>query len=135
MAKQFYPSYLDAVQQGSINLLTDTIKAALVDSGVYTFSTAHDFYNDVSAGVAGTPQALTSKTLSGGALDAADLTYAGVVAAGSVNSVEAVVLYKDTGTPSTSPLICYLDGVTLTLNGSDVIVTWGAYIFKLGATA
>ena len=70
---------------------------------------------------------------SGGAADANDVTFTSVTGA----SIEAIVLYKDTGTDSTSPLIAFIDtatGLPITPNGGDIIVTWdnGANkIFKL----
>lgn len=58
--------------------------------------------------------------------DAADVTFSAV----SGNSVEALVIYKDTGTPSTSPLIAYIDtvssGLPVTPNGGSISVTWNA---------
>jgi hypothetical protein len=43
-------------------------------------------------------------------------------------SIEAIVIYKDTGTESTSPLIAIIDTATrslpITPNGGDIIVTW-----------
>ena len=111
---------------GGINLSTDTIKVALVDTGVYTFSAAHDFYDDVSAGVVGTPQTLGSKTTTNGVFDAADVTYTAV----SGNSCEAVVIYKDTGNPATSNLIAYIDtvasGLPVTPDGGDIAINWNA---------
>lgn len=136
MASSFYPSALTSLLKGDIDLESGTVKAALVDTGVYTFSTAHDFYDDVSAGVAGTPATLSSKTFTDGVFDAADVTISAVAAAGSVDSVNAVVIYVDTGTASTSPVVAYLDGLALALNGSDIEVAWDASgIFALGATA
>lgn len=105
---------------------------ALVDTGTYTYSSAHDFYNDVS-GVVGTPQTLGSKTTTSGVADAADVTFTAV----SGNTVEALIIYKDTGVSSTSPLIAYIDsatGLAATPNGGDITVTWDSgsnKIFKL----
>ena len=51
---------------------------------------------------------------------------------------EALVIYKDTGTESTSPLIMYIDtatGLPVTPNGGDITVTWDNgtnKIFKVG---
>ncbi|MNC44515.1 hypothetical protein D3C75_934250 [compost metagenome] len=42
-------------------------------------------------------------------------------------SIEAIVIYADTGTESTSPLIAFIDtatGLPITPNGGDIIVTW-----------
>lgn len=129
MAAAFYPSFLKLALDGDIDLLVDTIKVALVDTGTYTYSSAHDFYDDVSAGVVGTPGTLDSKTTTAGVFDAADE----VISSVSGNSIEAVVLYKDTGVAGTSPLICFIDGLSLTPNGGNITVQWNASgIFKIG---
>lgn len=134
MANALYDKGREAFLSGSINMASDTIKAALIDTGTYTVNLAtHDFWDDVSAGVVGTPVTLGSKTVTAGVFDAADSTFATVTGA----SVEAIVLYKDTGTPSTSPLIAYIDtgtGLPVTPNGGDILITWdngASKIFKL----
>lgn len=137
MANTLYDKGRQRFLEGQFNWLTDTIKCILVDTGAYTanFST-HEFLSDIptSARIGTTSGvALTSKTTDGGAADAADITFSSVTGA----SIEALVLYKDTGTEGTSPLIAYIDtatGLPITPNGGDIIVTWdnGANrIFKL----
>lgn len=111
-------------QNPSIDLDTDTIKVALVDTGTYTFSAAHQYYSSVT-GVVGTPVTLTSKTVTNGAFDAADVTFTAVTGA----SVEALVVYKDTGSAATSPLIAFIDTGTnlpVTPNGGDITIQWNA---------
>lgn len=113
----------------------DTIKAVLVDTGSYTPNLAtHEFLSDVggSSRIA-TSGAFAGKATTGGAADANDVTFTSVSGA----SIEAIILYKDTGVEGTSPLIAYIDtatGLPITPNGGDIIVTWdnGANkIFKL----
>ena len=115
--------------------MTDTIKVYLVDTGAYTpVVGTHEYLSDIptSARIAG-PVTLTSKTTTGGAADAADITFTSV----SGTSIEAIVIYSDTGTESTSPLIAFIDtatGLPITPNGGDIIVTWDNgtnKIFKL----
>ena len=118
--------------KGDIDLENDTIKVALIDVADYTFSAAHDFWDDALAGAVGTPQALTSKTFTSGVFDAADATIPTV----SGDPCEALILYKDTGDPATSPLIAYLDtgvtGLPVTPNGGNITVQWnGSGIFAL----
>lgn len=124
MANALYPSFKELLLGGDIDLATDTIKAALIDTGAYTYSAAHDFWNDASAAVIGTPQTLASKSIASGIFDAADVTFTAVTG----NSVEAIILYKDTGTASTSPLIAYLDtgvtGLPVTPNGGNIAIAW-----------
>lgn len=128
MAAAFYPTGLKAILDADIDLLADTIKCALIDTGTYTYSSAHDFYNDVS-GVVGTPGTLDNKTTTGGVFDADDELFTSV----SGNSIEAVIIYKDTGNPATSPLIAYIDGLSLTPNGGNITAQFNASgIFAIG---
>lgn len=135
MSNALYDKGRQRFLEGSFNWLTDTIKCVLVDAAAYTVNlSVHEFLSDVagSARIAG-PVALASKTSTGGAADASDVTFTAV----SGPSIEAIILYKDTGTESTSPLIAYIDtatGLPITPNGGDIIITWdnGANkIFKL----
>lgn len=120
---------------GSIDWDTDTIKAVLVDHAVDTPSPASDQnLSDIAVGArVATSAAFTSKTVTAGVADAADVTLPTVSGA----TVESVVLYKDTGTESTSRLIAFIDtatGLPVTPNGGDIILQWdnGANkIFKL----
>lgn len=102
-----------------------TVKVALVDTGTYTYSSAHQYLSSLS-GVVGTAQTLGSKTFTNGVFDAADSTFTAVTG----STVEALVLYVDTGNAATSPLIAYIDtgvtGLPVTPNGGDINVTWNA---------
>ena len=135
MANALFDKARQRFLEGQFNWNTDTIKAVLVDTGTYTVNlSAHEFLSDIgtSARIA-TSGAFTGKTTTGGAADANDVTFTSVTGA----SIEAIVLYKDTGTDATSPLIAFIDtatGLPITPNGGDIIVTWdnGANkIFKL----
>jgi hypothetical protein len=99
-----------------IDMVTDTIKAALVTSG-YTpnFTTDGYFSTSVSSNYIGTPTALTGKNVSpAGLFDADDVTFSSV-ASGTTN---AVVLYVDGNTPGSN----------------DIIVSWNASgIFSIDA--
>lgn len=126
MANAIYPKYKEAVIQSSANSsLTGTVKVALVDAGTYTYSAAHEFLSSVS-GVVGTAQTLATKTYTNGVFDADNVTYTAVSGA----SVEALVIYIDTGVAGTSRLVAYLDtgftGLPVTPSGGDITVTWNA---------
>lgn len=123
MASALYPSFKQLLLGGDIDLAADDIRAIIVDSADYTYSAAHDKLDDVAAGSrVAVSSALTSKTITGGVFDAADVTYSNVTG----DSVEAIVLYKHTGTDSTSDLIAYIDGISVTPNGGNVVVQWDA---------
>jgi hypothetical protein len=135
MANALFDKARQRFLEGQFNWNTDTIKAVLVDTGTYTVNlSAHKFLSDIGTGARiATSGAFTGKATTGGAADAADVTFTSVTGA----SIEAIVLYKDTGTDSTSPLIAFIDtasGLPITPNGGDIIITWdnGANrIFKL----
>lgn len=135
MANALFDKARQRFLEGQFNWNTDTIKAVLVDTGTYTVNlSAHEFLSDIGSGARITVSgAFTGKTTTGGAADANDVTFTSVTGA----SIEAIVLYKDTGTDATSPLIAFIDtatGLPITPNGGDIIVTWdnGANkIFKL----
>lgn len=135
MANTLYDSGRQKILEGSINWNADTIKVALVDTGTYTFSNTHTMYSNIT-GVVGTPAAITGKTTTTpglGVVDASDTTLPTITGV----TVEALVLYKDSGTASTSPLIAYIDsatGLPVTPNGGDITIQWansGNYIFKI----
>ena len=128
MANAVYPKGKKAILDGDVDFLTDTIKIVLVDA-TYTYSTAHDFLDDIAAGDrVATSAALSSKTTTDGAFDAADVTFTSL----SGNTVTSWVLFKDTGTASTSQLIAYFDTVSgggalsFTPNGGNFTLSFGA---------
>lgn len=99
--------------EAPIDFLTDTIKVALLANTYTPAMATHDFWNDVSANeVAATngyaAQTLASKTVavSGGVatIDAADPVFP---FSGS-KTWRYGVIYKDTGTATTSPLMFLL---------------------------
>jgi hypothetical protein len=128
VANAIYPKYKEAILQSASDsdILNGTVKAALVDTGTYTYSATHQFYSDLS-GVVGTPQTIgASKSVTGGVFDGADVTYTSVTGA----ECEALVIYIDTGNTGTSRLVAYIDtsvsGLPVTPNGGDISVQWNA---------
>lgn len=138
MANALYPLYKQSLLAGDANAdldndtATDGPFCALVDTGTYTYSAAHDFYNDLS-GIVGTDQRITTPTVTTGTFDGADLTYTAVTG----NSIEALVIYrKNAGANTTWRLVAYIDtgvtGLPVTPNGGNITVTWNASgIFSL----
>ena len=128
MANTVYPIGKKAILDGDIDFLTDTIKIVLCDVTV-TYNAGHDFLSDIAAGDrVATSAALSSKTTTGGAFDAADVTFTALTG----DTVVSWVLYKDTGTESTSALIAYFDTVSgggalsFSPSGGDFTLVFGA---------
>ena len=132
MANTLYDYCRQRFLEAQINWMTDTVKVILVSTSAYTPQTAvHQYLADipVSARIAG-PVTLTAKATTGGAADAADCTFTSVSGA----TINAIVIYKDTGTEATSPLIAYIDtatGLPITPNGGDIICTWDNGVNKI----
>lgn len=127
MASALYPKAKESFlsQSPSIDMDTDTIKVALVNTSTdYTYSSAHQYLSSVTTYSGTTDQTLGTKTVTSGVFDAADSTFTSVAISGS-KTVQALVVYKDTGSAATSPLIAYIDGFTaVTPNGGNITVTW-----------
>lgn len=125
MANAVYPLYKQALLDADANIdLNDlTVKVALVDLGTYTYSAAHQFLSSLT-GVVGTAQTLANTTVTNGLFDADNVTFPSVSGA----TVEALVIYIDTGVAGTSRLVAFIDtgvtGLPVTPNGGDITVTW-----------
>ncbi len=131
MANAIYPKYKQSLLNGDANTaLTGSgstgLFAALVDTGTYTYSAAHQFFSSLS-GIVGTDQEIGSVTLTDGLIDGADISHPAVTG----NSVEAIVLYrKNAGANTTWRLVAYIDtgvtGLPVTPNGGAINTTWNA---------
>lgn len=133
MADVIYNSFKGKIMDGSIDLDTDTIKVALVTSSYTPNQDTHDFFDDVTNEVSGTGYtaggaSLANKAVSvdttdnEGVFDADDVTWSS-----STITARGAVLYKSTGTASTSALICYLDfGSDKSSSSGNFTIQWGS---------
>jgi len=135
MANSLYPIFKTSLGTAAANVslnvndATDGPFVALLDTGVYTFNVAHDFFNDLS-GIVGTDQRIinpTFGTVSQGTFDGDNVTFTAV----SGNSVEALGFYRhNAGANTTWRLFLYLDtgqtGLPVTPNGGNITITWDA---------
>lgn len=134
MANAIYPKYKEALLDGSANTDVNdgTVKVALIDTNDVAYNSAHDFYDDISAAVVGTPQTIANTTVTNGLFDGDNVTFTAV----SGDQCEALIIYIDTGVAGTSRLVAYIDtgvtGLPVTPNGGDITITWNASgIFQL----
>lgn len=126
---------LNAYLAQSVNLATDTIKVRLNRTSAHSFSQTEQFLSSLAAAI-GTDVTLGSKVLAstsadGGTFDAADAVFTAVAAGAAIDSL---YIYKDTGVATTSPLLCYIDGFSVTPNGGDITIQWqntNPFIFKI----
>ena len=129
MANKLYPLGAQKLLSGQINMAADTLKLVLLPA-TYTFSSAHEFMSDVGTAV-GSAQTMTGKSVAGGVFNADDTEFA-TVAAGS--TVTFAAIFKDTGNPTTSPLIFFVDTLTgfpMATNGGDITVKWDDGALKI----
>ena len=128
MANALYPKWKEQLLQFTANndIEAGTVKVALIDTGTYTYNSADQIWSSASSASVGTPQTIGSKTYTNGVFDGADVTFTAVTG----NSVEALIIYIDTGSAATSPLVAYIDtsvtGLPVTPNGGDISITWNA---------
>ncbi len=135
MATFLYDLGREAFLKGAISWNSDNIKCAIVTSGYSPTQATDQYYSSVNTGghVVAASANLASKTTAAGVADAADVTLSAV----SGSACNAIVVYKDTGTDSTSPLIAYIDnysGLPVTPNGGNITIAWpndSNKIFKL----
>lgn len=134
MASALYGKGREKFLNADIDWAVDDIKVSLIDTGTYTVDIDVDEFHSDLSGIVATSANLGSKTSTLGVADAADVTFTAV----SGSSVEAIVVWKDTGVSGTSPLIAYIDsasaGLPVTPNGGDITITWDSganKIFKL----
>ena len=106
MANAVYPLTLQALLDGDVDIDDGDLRAILVDLADYTYSTAHDFLDDVAAaGRVAVSATIANTTVTNGVLDGDDTSFSGT----GGDPAEAIILYLHTGTESTSRLICFLD--------------------------
>lgn len=142
MNSVLYNIFKAEAMKGNIDLENDTIKVALLTSSYTPDIDTHQHYDDLtnevsSSGTGYTTggQALTTKAVTQdntddeGVFDADDTTWAS-----STITARYAVIYKDTGTPSTSPLIGYIDfGSDQESDSGDFTIEWATEgIINLG---
>ncbi|NTW61852.1 hypothetical protein HGB25_00330 [Candidatus Saccharibacteria bacterium] len=134
MASVIYNNAKKLLMNGGLDLDTDTIKVALVTSTYVPNIDTHTMFSDVTNEVVGTGYTAGGATLATatvvadntgntGVFDAADTTWTT-----STITARGAVIYKSTGTASTSPLLAYVDFVT------DKISTAGTFTIAWNAS-
>jgi hypothetical protein len=129
VSNSLYSTARQAFLSGAINWSSDTIKVSAVNTSTggsdYTVNLATDQYFNIipSAAVIATSSALTTPTVTAGVARADNVNFGSVTG----NRIDALVIWKDTGNPSTSPLIGIIDtgtGLPLTPNSGAIEISW-----------
>jgi hypothetical protein len=134
MANQLYPKAKEDFLSANLNMSSNTITVALVDTDVYTFSTSHEDRADIPNSAVVAEAVLASKTVTSGVFDADDATFSTVTGA----NCEALVIYHtdSQGGNTSSRLIAYVDtatGLPILPNGGDITVRFSSGASKIFA--
>lgn len=133
MANVIFNSFKKEIQDGSIDLDTDTIKVMLVTASYTPNQDTHTRRSDVTNEVTGSGYTSGGAALAGkavtqdntdneGVFDATDLTWATATL-----TARAAVIYRDSGAAATDELIVYVDfGADKTSTGDDFKIIWDA---------
>jgi hypothetical protein len=138
MANALYDWGREKFLAGDLDWDGHAIDCWLIDDAFYTKNLATDQNLDDVPDTSPSPRIaqvsdLSSKTVTDGVADAADITFTSVSGAQS----EELVINRDSGAEATSTLICNIDtatGLPVTPSGSNIDVTWDSganKIFKL----
>lgn len=133
MADIIFNAFKANIMNGGIDLDTNTIKVALFTSSFAPNQDTEEDFADVTNEVSGTGYtaggaAIANKVVSiddtdnEGVFDGDDVTWST-----STITARGAVIYKDTGTASTSLLICYLDfGSDKSSSAGNFTIQWGS---------
>lgn len=143
---KWYALGLDKVASGTIAWTSDTIKVAACSSSYTPNQSTHEFFSDVTNelttanGYTAGGATLGTKSVAAGAsaltraLKAAATTW--TPSSGQTLTIHYLVVYKSTGTGSTSPLLGYVDlGADTSATNANWTATWDATDGVLKLTA
>lgn len=125
MANVLFDLGREAFLDGLISWSTMTIRAVLVDTTYYVPAlTAHQWLSDISASArVAISGPFDGKTVAAGVAGANNVTFTAVTG----QTCQAIAIYRDTGTASTSRLIAWITnavGLPVTPTGGDITIQW-----------
>jgi hypothetical protein len=116
---------------GGIDLLSDTLKVALVTDQYSPDMDADQYFADISDEVVGSGYTAGGKALANRVVTQDDTNNLAIFNADDLTwtvatiSAIAAVIYKDTGVGTTSPLLAYINfGETYDTVGNDFTIEW-----------
>ena len=134
MATALYDKGRNAFLTGDIDWVNDDIRVIIIDTDEYEPNLNQDtVLSDIPAAARVAALPLTNRTAVDGVADADDVVFPSLMGP----SIEAVVIYQNTGDESTSRLIAFIDnaqGFPFEPDGRDMIIRWSDgpnKIFKL----
>lgn len=133
MSNALYKKGKEGLLEGLFDLTDNNIKVALVKNTYSVNLNTHEFLSDIAeAAVAATTGLLSGKTTASGIFDADNITVENYGTSGFAY----LVIYKDTGTRSTSRLLAYIDTATglpvsSTVDPISITINWSNDQYKI----
>jgi hypothetical protein len=137
VANAIYPKYKQALLAGDtdISLTTGDVKITLMDNDALNtvYDPSHQFYSEILAVHKIQEKTFANKTVTNGVFNADDIVFTSITEG---VSAESVVIWIDTGTPTSSRLVAFLDtnisGLPIISDGSNIDLTFNTNgIFQL----
>lgn len=110
-----------------VDLNTDNIDASLLDqTDAGTITASYVDYDEVDTATVVATGDLTVTGIAAGVVSASAITFTSVTG----DAADYLTVWKNSGTPATSPLVITWDsattGLPVTPNGGDITATWGS---------
>lgn len=109
MSNGFYAKGKEAIISGGVDFVNDDIRAVMVDTALYSVNLAtHEFLSDIAVGarVDSSTTSINNKSVDGGVLK---LKSNHQITNVPNTTVEAIVIYRHTGTDATAKLLLWFD--------------------------
>lgn len=123
MANFIYKKAKESFLKGEINLYSNTIKVLILNNSYNPNAETHQFVSDINSSyIEARSSALNNKSVVLGVFDADDIDISDY----SGNSFNALALYVDSGSDSTSRLVAYIDtstGLPFSTANTSAVVT------------
>lgn len=122
MANAVYDKAREAGLNAGINWTSGNIKAYLVNASYTPNLSTHQYVSDLGANIVATSGNITGKSTTAGVANGTIPAFSSVSGA----ACPYLIIAQDTGTTTTSPLICCIDtatGLPVTPNGGNITVT------------
>lgn len=133
MANEVYPKAKEAMLTGGVNVMSSTVKIQMLDDDA-VYDATDEFFDDVVGTSLGAAVAITGKDVTSGQFTG---TIGSFTPPGG-GTVIALIVFIDTGTPSTSRLLAWLDTkgdtspISIPTTGDAMLLHWDDPFFSIG---
>lgn len=135
MANSLYSRGRESFLQGELNWAGNDIKLLFTLAGYAQDLDAHQFHSDLTnVGTGATSPNFAGKTsLNNGVAQADNVRIDDLPAQAGNAQLVKLIIYQDSGVPTTSRLIAFIDtavGLPFTPDGSDCLISWDTDVNK-----